>query len=190
MALFQFLCLLGMLFKVTVSTNSDFISTNLYVYLPGQCLFLMEMELMLLNIVFLLQNLKGEFFFFFFLLQIFTFFFSSIFTCIYSFFLSITVSMNCNRISITFRKMDDRKLPYMYIPERDLMGIKPLVFSSGIHSERWISPPLIDFERYEYISETDYEEMKMNANHYSKFPNSMDTGISRKKKKFYFQSKS
>lgn len=82
--------------------------------------------------------------------------------------------------------MDDRKLPYMYIPERDLMGIKPLEFSSGINSERWISQPLIDFERYEYINETDYEEMKMNANHDYKFPNSMDTGIFRKKKKFYF----
>ncbi|XP_059638557.1 RNA demethylase ALKBH9B-like [Cornus florida] len=31
------------------------------------------------------------------------------------------------RISITFRKMDERKLPYNYLPEPELQGIKPLV---------------------------------------------------------------
>lgn len=81
----------------------------------------------------------------------------------------------------------------MHVPDRDLNGIKPFMFSSQIHTDRWISQPLIDFERYEYrrdeyIRETDYEEIKMKPNH-NKFPNSVDTGILRKKKKFYFQSK-
>ncbi|XP_059653444.1 RNA demethylase ALKBH9B-like [Cornus florida] len=33
------------------------------------------------------------------------------------------------RISITFRKMDESKLPYNYLPEPELQGIKPLVYS-------------------------------------------------------------
>lgn len=31
------------------------------------------------------------------------------------------------RISITFRKMDDSKLPYKFLPDPDLLGIKPLI---------------------------------------------------------------
>ncbi|KAF2293798.1 hypothetical protein GH714_004819 [Hevea brasiliensis] len=33
------------------------------------------------------------------------------------------------RISITFRKMDDSKLPYQFSPDPDLLGIKPLAYS-------------------------------------------------------------
>ncbi|KAK4847065.1 hypothetical protein QYF36_025085 [Acer negundo] len=33
------------------------------------------------------------------------------------------------RISITFRKMDDSKLPYEFSPDPELMGIKPMVYS-------------------------------------------------------------
>ncbi|KAK3184837.1 hypothetical protein Dsin_032123 [Dipteronia sinensis] len=33
------------------------------------------------------------------------------------------------RISITFRKMDDSKLPYEFTPDPELMGIKPMVYS-------------------------------------------------------------
>lgn len=34
------------------------------------------------------------------------------------------------RISITFRKMDATKLPYNYVPDPELVGVKPLVHSS------------------------------------------------------------
>lgn len=34
-----------------------------------------------------------------------------------------------SRISITFRKMDDGKLPYKFSPDPELMGIKPMVNS-------------------------------------------------------------
>lgn len=33
------------------------------------------------------------------------------------------------RISITFRKMDERKLPYRFSPDPELVGIKPLFIS-------------------------------------------------------------
>lgn len=36
-------------------------------------------------------------------------------------------SVSSKRISITFRKMDKRKLPYTYLPDHDLVGIKPLL---------------------------------------------------------------
>ncbi|CAJ1963659.1 unnamed protein product [Sphenostylis stenocarpa] len=39
-------------------------------------------------------------------------------------------SVSSKRISITFRKMDDSKLPYKFSPDPDLVGIKPLTISS------------------------------------------------------------
>ncbi|MCI18511.1 RNA demethylase ALKBH5-like, partial [Trifolium medium] len=33
-------------------------------------------------------------------------------------------------ISITFRKMDERKLPYNFSPDPELVGIKPLIINS------------------------------------------------------------
>ncbi|GAU39890.1 hypothetical protein TSUD_04820 [Trifolium subterraneum] len=36
-------------------------------------------------------------------------------------------SVSSKRISITFRKMDERKLPYNFSPDPELMGIKPLI---------------------------------------------------------------
>uniref|UniRef100_A0A5B7BYQ0 Putative Oxidoreductase n=1 Tax=Davidia involucrata TaxID=16924 RepID=A0A5B7BYQ0_DAVIN len=33
------------------------------------------------------------------------------------------------RISITFRKMDESKIPYEYVPDPELLGMKPLVYS-------------------------------------------------------------
>ncbi|KAK7412063.1 hypothetical protein VNO78_03509 [Psophocarpus tetragonolobus] len=38
-------------------------------------------------------------------------------------------SVSSKRISITFRKMDESKLPYKFSPDPDLVGIKPLVIS-------------------------------------------------------------
>lgn len=38
-------------------------------------------------------------------------------------------SVTAKRISITFRKMDDRKLPFKFSPDPDLVGIKPLILS-------------------------------------------------------------
>ncbi|KAA8545528.1 hypothetical protein F0562_020312 [Nyssa sinensis] len=33
------------------------------------------------------------------------------------------------RISITFRRMDESKMPYRYVPEQELLGLKPLMLS-------------------------------------------------------------
>ncbi|KAK7246856.1 hypothetical protein RIF29_41726 [Crotalaria pallida] len=38
-------------------------------------------------------------------------------------------SVSSRRISITFRKMDDSKLPFKFSPDPELVGIKPLIFS-------------------------------------------------------------
>lgn len=38
-------------------------------------------------------------------------------------------SVSSKRISITFRKMDERKLPYKFSPDSELEGIKPLIIS-------------------------------------------------------------
>lgn len=38
-------------------------------------------------------------------------------------------SVPTKRISITFRKMDDRKLPYKYLPDPELVDVKPFVHS-------------------------------------------------------------
>lgn len=84
------------------------------------------------------------------------------------------------RISITFRKMDHTKLPYMHVPDRDLMGIKPFMFFPKIPSERIYG--------HGYKRETDEEEIKVNSDHYE-FPtldDALKNGISRKKKKNYF----
>ncbi|KAK9286565.1 hypothetical protein L1049_014964 [Liquidambar formosana] len=35
------------------------------------------------------------------------------------------------RISITFRKMDDSKLPYKFLPDPELLGVKPLSFTKS-----------------------------------------------------------
>lgn len=43
------------------------------------------------------------------------------------------------RISITFRKMDESKIPYRYAPDAELQGVKQLVFSPLIKSSP--SPP-------------------------------------------------
>lgn len=42
-----------------------------------------------------------------------------------------SISSSCVgcRISITFRKMDDRKLPYRFSPDPELQGIMPLVLN-------------------------------------------------------------
>ncbi|XP_047173329.1 RNA demethylase ALKBH9B-like [Vigna umbellata] len=45
-------------------------------------------------------------------------------------------SVSSKRISITFRKMQPSKLPYKFSPDPDLMGIKPLVFSSLNKSDK------------------------------------------------------
>jgi hypothetical protein len=47
----------------------------------------------------------------------------------YGFYLIIVF---CCRISITFRKMDERKLPYKYSPDPELVGIKSLS-NSGLN---------------------------------------------------------
>ncbi|CAJ2670060.1 unnamed protein product [Trifolium pratense] len=45
-------------------------------------------------------------------------------------------SVSSKRISITFRKMDERKLPYNFSPDPELVGIKPLINSPPKKPER------------------------------------------------------
>ncbi|KAK7331621.1 hypothetical protein VNO80_28358 [Phaseolus coccineus] len=45
-------------------------------------------------------------------------------------------SVSTKRISITFRKMKQSKLPYKFSPDPDLVGIKPLAFSSLNKSDK------------------------------------------------------
>ncbi|CAJ2649169.1 RNA demethylase ALKBH9B-like [Trifolium pratense] len=45
-------------------------------------------------------------------------------------------SVSSKRISITFRKMDERKLPYNFSPDPELVGIKPLINSPPIKTRK------------------------------------------------------
>ncbi|XP_050211042.1 uncharacterized protein LOC126661260 [Mercurialis annua] len=45
------------------------------------------------------------------------------------------------RISITFRKMDDSKLPYDFLPEPELVGIKPFIYSRWTKTSNQQSQP-------------------------------------------------
>lgn len=82
-----------------------------------QCLFWMGMELMWLSIVYLQYQERGTYF----LPQLLVLLIFALYIIT-----SLTASCFC-RISITFRKMDESKIPYKYSPDADLLNIRPLV---------------------------------------------------------------
>lgn len=46
-----------------------------------------------------------------------------------TFFMTLFMILLFSRISVTFRRMDDSKIPYQFSPEPDLLNLKPLVRS-------------------------------------------------------------
>ncbi|GAU41360.1 hypothetical protein TSUD_390470 [Trifolium subterraneum] len=59
-------------------------------------------------------------------------------------------SVSSKRISITFRKMDERKLPYYFSPDPELMGIKPLINSPPNKLQRNSETQIEKDENFEF----------------------------------------